>query len=111
MTGFTYQNLFLKILNYLVIFINTKILSNHMSETIVTRGGQITLTKPIRDKLMIKEGDKININTMGSLIIISKKNKKAFENHDFLPDNFVKILEQIRSSPYTQRLKRLGLIR
>ena len=81
-----------------------------MTQTIVTRGGQITLNKEIRDKLKIKEGDTIQINTQGNIVLISKKNPKIFENHDFLPSNFNKILNQIRKFSYEDKLKKLGII-
>ena len=53
-----------------------------MRQTIVTRGGQITLTKEIREKLKIKEGDLVHINVQGDLVLISKKNPKAFDKNN-----------------------------
>jgi len=81
-----------------------------MSQTIVTRGGQITLTKEIREKLKIKEGDLVHINVQGDLVLISKKNPKAFDKNNFLPNNFAKTLNEIRKVSYEDRLKRLGII-
>ena len=93
----------------IVIFINTRIYSIDMSETMVTRGGQITLTKDIREKLHISEGDTIIINSIGETIVASKKNPAAFDKHSFLPENFEKTLKKIRSSP-EERLRRFGII-
>ncbi len=80
-----------------------------MGEVLVTRGGQITLTKDVKEKLHIKEGDTIVVNTLGDLIIATKKDPKAFEKHNFLPDNFEKTLKDLRSST-EERLKRFGII-
>ena len=49
-------------------------------ETTVTRNGQITLSKKIRDKLGIMEGTRLVINSMGETILISKKDPKFWEN-------------------------------
>ncbi len=81
-----------------------------MSEVIVTRSGQITLTREIREKLDIKIGDTIILNTMGETVIVTKKDSSVFERGNFLPDNFTKILGEIRKTPITNRLKRLGII-
>ena len=80
-----------------------------MAEVIVTRGSQITLTKDIRDKLGIKEGDLITLNVLGETAILSKKDPKAFEKHNFLPENFSKLLKELRSSSLEERYKRLGI--
>lgn len=76
----------------------------------MTRGGQITLAKEVRDKLRIKEGDTIMLNLSGESILISKKDPKAFERSNFLPDNFSKTLKDMRSFSYPDRLRRLGVI-
>lgn len=82
-----------------------------MSEAIVTRGSQITLTKEIREKLEVKEGDVIIMNVMDSILVASKRDPKIWNKvGDFLPDNFEKILEKIRKTP-EERLKRLGITR
>ena len=81
-----------------------------MVETLVTRSGQITLTKDIRKKLNIKEGDSVNLNSIGELVIISKKNINAFEIGDFLPDNFSKTIENTRKLDISARLKKLRII-
>lgn len=78
-----------------------------MAEVIVTRGGQITLTKDVREKLRISEGDKVNVNIIGDTALVSKRNPKIFDKHDFLPANFSKTLEEIRGFSVEERLKRL----
>lgn len=80
-----------------------------MTETTVTRGGQITLTKDIREKLDIAEGDTLIVNTIGETAVVSKKDIHVFEKHGFLPENFDKILESIRKFSLPERLKRLGI--
>jgi AbrB family looped-hinge helix DNA binding protein len=80
-----------------------------MGETIVTRGGQITLTKDVRRKLEVTEGDTMIVNTMGSTILVSKKDPRAFDKGGFLPSDFKKILKKIRKFP-EERLKRFGII-
>ena len=67
-----------------------------MTKILVTRGGQITLTKEIRKKFGIKEGDLVNINSIGEIIIISKKNPETFNIHGFLPESLA-ILAAIAS--------------
>lgn len=81
-----------------------------MTEVLVTRGGQITLTKEIRKKFGIKEGDLVNINSIGEIIIISKKNPEAFNIHGFLPESFSKTLEHLRKLDFSARLKKLKII-
>lgn len=58
---------------YLVKLINTNTLMRRMGEVIVTRGGQITLLKEVRDRLEIKEGDLVSVNVIGDAAMISKK--------------------------------------
>ena len=80
------------------------------NETLVTRGGQITLTKEIRERTSIGEGDRVILNTMGEIIMISKKNPKVFDDvQSFLPENFEKILIKIRTDE-KERMKRLGIL-
>ena len=79
-------------------------------ETTVTRGNQITLTKDVRDKLNIREGDRIILNIMGGALMVSKRNSKVFDSiKGFLPEKFDRILEKIRSDE-GERLKRFGMI-
>ena len=80
-----------------------------MAETIVTRGGQITLTKDVRSKLDVKEGDVVNINVLGDTVLVSKKDPSVFDKHDFLPSNFSKTLKQLRSFSIKDRFKRLNI--
>ena len=80
-----------------------------MTEVVVTRGGQITITRSVREKLAVEEGDIVIVNTLGSLMLVSKKDPAVFNKHGFLPDNFEKLLKKIRSSP-EERLKRFGII-
>lgn len=80
-----------------------------MSQSTVTRNGQVTLTKEIREKLNISEGDIININIMGESVIISKKDVDVWDKiNSFLPENFEKVLSDLRGDT-SLRLKRLGI--
>jgi len=82
-----------------------------MTEVVVTRGGQITLTKDVRDKLGIREGDVVHINIEGDMARVSKRDPSVFEHHNFLPENFDKVLKAMRTSAsLPKRLKRLGII-
>ena len=77
--------------------------------TSVTRGNQITLTKEIREKLHIKEGDKVILNLQGGVLMVSKRDSKVFDNFkEFLPERFGVVLKKIRSDE-KERLKRLGV--
>ena len=79
-------------------------------ETIVTRGGQITLTKGIREKMKIREGDKVILNIVGDTVMVSKRDPNIFDKfNDFLPERFDKTLAKIRSDE-RERLKKLGII-
>lgn len=91
-------------------YINTKISSKFMAETTVTRSGQITLTKDVREKLHINEGDTLLLNICGESVLISKKNPKAFETRAFLPSNFSKTLKEMRKLSYSKRLHKLGVL-
>jgi len=80
------------------------------SEVVITRGGQITLTKGIREKMKVAEGDRVVLNFIDGSVIISKKNPSIFRNLEgFLPENFDTVLSKIRSNE-KERLKRLGII-
>ncbi|MBI4438586.1 AbrB/MazE/SpoVT family DNA-binding domain-containing protein [Candidatus Woesearchaeota archaeon] len=81
-----------------------------IGETVVTRSSQITLTKKVREQLDIKEGDRLVLNIRGDVLIVSKKDPSVFDNFDeFLPENFEKTLNKIRTDE-KERLKRLGII-
>ncbi len=82
-----------------------------VEQTVVTRGSQITLTKRIRDKLGIREGDTVILNISGNTLTVSKRDPKVFDDfEDFLPSNFEEVLRKTRSDQ-AERLKRLGIIR
>ena len=79
-------------------------------DTIVTRGNQITLTKYIREKLHIKEGDRLTLNIQGTMLTISKRDSKVFDDfEEFLPERFESTLKKLRSDE-RERLKRLGIV-
>lgn len=80
-----------------------------MTEVVVTRGSQITLTKAVRDRLGIREGDTVIVNTLGDIAIIAKRDPSVWRRlGGFLPPNFEQTLKKIRSDS-TERLKRIGL--
>lgn len=81
-----------------------------MTEVLVTRGGQITLTKDVRERMHIAEGDIVMLNVLGDTALVTKKNPKAFEKSNFLPESFSKTLKEMRSFSWEGRLKRLGVI-
>jgi len=79
-------------------------------DTIVTRGNQITLTRDIREKLQIREGDRLILNIQGGILVISKKDPKVFDDFDdFLPQRFESTIKKLRLDE-RERLKRLGII-
>ena len=79
-------------------------------ETRVTRGSQITLTKAVREKLGIKEGDKVVLHLSGNVLIVSKKDSSVFDDfRSFLPERFESYLKKTRSDE-KERLKKLGII-
>lgn len=79
-----------------------------MPQVVVTRGSQITLTRDIREKLGIREGDVVTVNTLGGMVLITKRDPGAWRRSgDFLPDNFEKTLKAMRGDART-RFKRLG---
>jgi len=81
-----------------------------VSATVVTRGSQITLTREIREKLGIKEGDKVIMNVVGNSIVVSKKDPTVFDRIEgFLPKNFEDALMDMRVNE-KKRLKRLGIL-
>lgn len=80
------------------------------AETIVTRGSQITLTKEIREKTGIKEGDRVILNVIGNTVTVTKRDPSVFDRVGrFLPDDFEEILKKTRTDD-RERLKRLGII-
>lgn len=77
-----------------------------MSEVAVTRGSQITLTKEVREKIGIEEGDVVTVNVSGDQVIITKKDPEAFESTGFLPEDFEKMVSEMRGDS-TERLEGL----
>lgn len=79
-----------------------------MPQVVVTRGAQITLTRDVREKLGIHEGDVVTVNTLGGMVIITKRDPGAWRRlGDFLPEKFEKTLDMLRADG-RERLKRLG---
>lgn len=96
----------------IVKYINTKINSNDIMKTIVTRGGQITIPKEIRDKFGIREGTPIEVNVIDDLIVIGKRNPDFWKKcGGFLPKDFKKTLNEMRKMDSAERLKKLGIIK
>lgn len=80
-----------------------------MPQVVVTRGAQITLSKEVRDRLGIREGDVVTVNTFGDVAVISKRDPAVWrEVSDFLPERFEKVLADLRGDA-RERHKRLGL--
>lgn len=77
-----------------------------MGEVKVTRGSQITLTKDVREKLGIEEGDKLNLNVIGDQVMITRKDPEAFETTGFLGKDFEASMKEMRKDS-TERLKEL----
>ena len=81
-----------------------------MTEVIVTRNGQITLSKDVREKLGIREGDHVIVNVSGDVVLVSKKDPTIWDRvGSFLPENFEKILKEIHGDTH-KRFKRLNII-
>ena len=79
--------------------------------TIVTRNGQITIDKRIRDELGIEVGTPLEVNLEGERIVISKKDPAVWRRiGKFLPKDYEKILKRARVDN-RKRLKRLGIIK
>jgi AbrB family looped-hinge helix DNA binding protein len=82
-------------------------------KTIVTRNGQITLSKEYRNKLGIREGTPVYERMVGNMIIIEKANPEFWDTYrgGSLPDKFDEILKEIRArGEVKSRLKELGVI-
>jgi len=78
-----------------------------MTGCVVTRNGQVTLAKSIREQLGIEEGDVVSMHVMGDTVMITKNNSRAFESRNFLPKK-----HSYRAPRHHQikRLKRLGIL-
>ena len=64
-------------------------ISCHVTTVVVTRGNRITLTKDVRAKLGIQEGDLVTINTIGRAALITKRDPTVWRRtRDFLPPHF-----------------------
>ena len=82
-----------KLLNLLVI----------MTTTIVTRNGQITLAKDIREQLGIQEGHKLTLNVVGNTIMITKRDPSFWKKRaSFLEDDFEETLNELRENSYSR---------
>jgi len=46
----------------------------------ITRKGQVTIPKPLREKLQIKEGDNLVFEMKDNLLILKKKERKSILN-------------------------------
>jgi AbrB family looped-hinge helix DNA binding protein len=80
-----------------------------MTEVKVTRHGQITLSKEVREALGIREGDEVIINVAEDKALISKKDRSVWDKlGDFLPQNFEAVLKQIRTDSKL-RFRELGI--
>lgn len=75
----------------------------------VTRNAQITIPKEIREKLGIKEGDRVNVSLENEKMVLKKVKPSIEEYHDFLPKGFESILEKLRTNSKS-RFKRLGIV-
>lgn len=100
------------LLNKLVKYINTKNISNNDMETKVTRNGQVTIPKEIREKLGIREGIKVHMNVSGSVIMITKRDPEFWRKFKggFLPKDFKEIRKSWRKNEL-ERLKKLGVLK
>lgn len=43
----------------------------------VTKKGQVTIPKPVRDRLQIREGDSLHFEVKGDLLILKRKERKS----------------------------------
>jgi AbrB family looped-hinge helix DNA binding protein len=73
----------------------------------VTRNSQITIPKEIRDRIGIKEGDRVDISIEGDKVVVRKVELEDIT--DFLPKNFDEIRAKMRKDS-RKRLKKLGVI-
>jgi AbrB family looped-hinge helix DNA binding protein len=46
----------------------------------ITKKGQVTIPKPFREKLQIKEGDNLVFEMKGNLLVLKKKKRKSILN-------------------------------
>jgi len=79
----------------------------------MTRNGQITIPKEIREKLGIKKGTPLQVNLAGNTILIIKSSPEYWKNFrgGFLPKDFEETYRKIRESgDIRKRFKQLGVI-
>lgn len=76
--------------------------------TIVTRSGQITLDKEIREALGIDVGTPLEMNRIGDHIIIKKKDSSVWrKSSGFLPKDFAEAIKGMHKD-YRERMKELN---
>ena len=73
----------------------------------VTRNSQITIPKEIREKVGIKEGDRVDVTVEGDKVVIRKI--ELDEITDFLPKDFEEIMNKMRKDS-RDRLRELGVL-
>ena len=73
----------------------------------VTRNSQITIPKEVREKVGIKEGDRVDVTVEGDKVVIRKI--ELDEITDFLPKDFEEIMKKMRKDS-RDRLKELGVL-
>ena len=79
-------------------------------ETKVTRGSQITLTRDVREKMHIKEGDRLILNIYVGVLVVSKRDAEIFDDFEsFLPKGFENTLNKFRGD-FRERAKRMGIM-
>lgn len=81
--------------------------------TTVTRNGQITIPKEIREKLGIREGTPLQVNLYGNTFVVAKSTPEFWKNFKggFLPKDFEETYKKIRESgDINKRFKKLGII-
>lgn len=81
-----------------------------MTTVVVKRGGQITLTKNVRERLGVKAGDALTINTIGRTAVITKQDPTFWRRPvRYLPPRFEKTLEALRADT-AERLRRFRVL-
>jgi AbrB family looped-hinge helix DNA binding protein len=82
-----------------------------MTSGTIIRYSQVTIPNEIQRAVGIFEGDRVKLSVVeGNKIVIEKAKKAVWKNcTDFLPDDFEKMLADMRSDS-TNRFKQLGVI-
>ena len=75
--------------------------------TTVTRNGQITIDKHIREELGIEVGTALNVNRVGEMIIITKKDKAFWRKRksELSPDFNISRVRKDSTERYKRLLK------